>query len=776
MKLTPENKIALGFAVAFVVLIGNGLVSYRAASRLAENDRLVLHTHEVLVELEATLSTLKDAETGQRGYLITGEDGYLSPYKIALIEIEEHLSRLKTLTQDNPDQQRRLTLLEGAARDKLRELDQSVSLRRQSGFDAARALVLTNVGKNAMDECRNVAGEMERTEYEELSIQGRKATASIRATVLTFWFATLLAVAFLGIVYLVTARSFAERKQSEEKIREHREWLKVTLASIGDAVMASDTEGNISFMNGVAESLTGWSQEEAAGKPMAAVFQIVNEHTRQEVPSPATRVLAEGVTVGLANHTVLIDKNGGETPIDDSGAPIKDADGKLLGVVLVFRDVSERRRADHEREELLAREQAARREADQARQLTAELLEREREARSEAEAASRTKDEFLATVSHELRTPLNAVLGWARMLGAGALDGASSARAIETIQRNARSQAQLIDDLLDVSRIITGKLRLEMQPVEMAEIIQAAVDSIRPAAEAKGIHLEIMLKTEAGFVSGDPDRLQQIIWNLVSNAVKFTPKGGRVEIRLERVGSQVGIIVNDNGRGITAELLPYVFDRFRQGDASLTRTHAGLGLGLAIVRHLVELHGGTATVSSPGDGGGSTFTVLLPMLVVHEGGRSAKSGLEHQRSSGTSGMAADQPPRLDGLNLLIVDDERDARDMLTIMLSQCGAQVTAAATAAQALEAVERHRPDLLVSDIEMPEVDGYGLIAKVRAIPGKRGLVPAVALTAHARMADRLRALQAGFDAHVAKPVEFVELVTVLASLARRSLDGHKS
>jgi PAS domain S-box-containing protein len=386
----------------------------------------------------------------------------------------------------------------------------------------------------------------------------------------------------------------------------------------------------------------------------------------------------------------------------------------------------------------------------------------------EARESSRLKDEFLATVSHELRTPLTAILGWAHILRSGQIDGDSITNALETIERNARAQSQLIDDLLDVSRIITGKLRLDVRPVDPNSFIESAVEAVRPAAEAKNVRVQKIMDTGIATVSGDPVRLQQVVWNLLSNAIKFTPKGGRVQLRLERVNSHIEIAVSDSGMGIAPEFLPYVFDRFRQADQRTTRQHGGLGLGLAIVRHLVELHGGTVHAQSAGEGQGSTFTVTLPLAPIYQKEDSAERVHPAARDTLPS---VECPERLDGLKVLIVDDEADTRELLKIGIGRCGAEVTTAGSAAEALEVMATIRPDLLISDIGMAGVDGYELIKKVRALPAEKGSkVPAIALTAYARMEDRLRALRSGYQMHVPKPVELTELVTVMASLVRRN------
>ena len=385
----------------------------------------------------------------------------------------------------------------------------------------------------------------------------------------------------------------------------------------------------------------------------------------------------------------------------------------------------------------------------------------------EARESSRLKDEFLATVSHELRTPLTAILGWAHMLRNGKFDSDSALKAFETIERNARAQSQLIDDLLDVSRIITGKLRIDVRQVDPNSFVEAAIEAVHPAAEAKGLRLQKIMDTGVVSVSGDPVRLQQVVWNLLSNAIKFTSRGGKVQVRLERVNSHIEIVVSDTGAGIVPEFLPHVFDRFRQADQRTTRQHGGMGLGLAIVRHLVELHGGTVRAESPGEGQGSTFTVLLPVAPVYqaavEGGRVHPAARDMLPSF-------DSVDRLDGVRVLVVDDEPDTRELLKAGLGRCGADVIVAGSAAEALEAMLAAAPDLLISDIGMPGEDGYKLIGRVRALPEENGgRVPAIALTAYARVEDRMQALRAGYQMHVPKPVELAELVAVAASLVQR-------
>ena len=399
-----------------------------------------------------------------------------------------------------------------------------------------------------------------------------------------------------------------------------------------------------------------------------------------------------------------------------------------------------------------------------------ELLESERHARSAAERASALKDEFLANLSHELRTPLNAIVGWSQILKRGVRSEADLDKGLDTIERNARVQTQLIEDLLDMSRILSGKVRLDVQPLEPTSFIEAAIETVRPAADAKAIRIEKLLDPGAGPISGDPGRLQQVMWNLLSNAIKFTPKQGKIQILLERVNSHIQISVADTGIGIKREFLAHVFERFRQADASTTRKYGGLGLGLSIVKHLVELHGGIVRAESRGEGQGTTFAVHLPVVAVH---RHADSTPRlHPRSPAPASLVFEAMD-LSGLKVLVVDDEPDARKLIQRVLEDCSAAVFTAGSAAEALLIFDAEAPDVLVTDIGMPDVNGFELLRRVRAREQTRGRrIPAIALTAIARSEERTRALQAGFLVHVAKPVDPSELVATVASIAGRADD----
>ena len=438
--------------------------------------------------------------------------------------------------------------------------------------------------------------------------------------------------------------------------------------------------------------------------------------------------------------------------------PLQTKEGKLREVEFVsnvydegshrviqcnIRDITDRKRAEEERKLLLESAQAARAEAD---------------------VANSIKDEFLATLSHELRTPLTSILGWSHLLDNGKLDEEAAKRAVETIVRNAEAQKLLIDELLDISRIIIGKLRLDVGPVQLAPMLESIVDGMRPAADARNIQLRTALDQSLDPIFGDPDRLQQVFWNLLSNAIKFTSQGGKVLVRLERADSNLEITISDTGQGIARELLPYVFDRFRQSDSSSSRTHGGLGLGLAIVRQLVELHGGTVSAESPGEGEGSTFKVRLPVRSVRqEPDDRANSVVKIPDEVSTKPV-----PSLDGMNVLVVDDDWDSRELVTVVLKASGAEVVSVTSAIEALRELALRRFDVLLSDVGMAEMDGYALISQIRQLPAERGgKIPAAALTAYAGIENQRRALSAGYQMHIPKPIGPSELITAVARLA---------
>lgn len=530
----------------------------------------------------------------------------------------------------------------------------------------------------------------------------------------------------------VLVHDITERKKAETALRISEDRYRDLVDNSHELICTHDLEGRVLSVNPWAARMLGYPQ-------YALVGMNIREGLLPEYRDQFDEYLRTVKTEGSARGVMKVRTATGETRLWEYYNTLRTEGVEKPIVRGMAHDATERRQA----------------------------LKREKEARLEAEAANRVKDEFLSTLSHELRTPLTAIMGWADLLLHDEVDPDKQPQAIETIFRNANSQCQLINDLLEVSRIITGKLHLEFVSCELHSVIEAAAETVRPTAEAKGVRLQVLLEPNVGSVFGDSERLQQIVWNLLANAVKFTHKGGLVQITLRRLNSHIEIAVSDSGVGIKPDFLPYVFERFRQADGSTTRHYGGLGLGLAIVRHLVELHGGTVSADSAGENRGAKFTVRLPAMVANE----HPPAEEFKQPALVEVEARDrQPSSLQGLRVLVVDDEIDARTLLTMMLERCGAQVVAVSSSREGLESIESWLPDVLIADIGMPVEDGYGLIKKVRKLPKKKGgQTPALALTAYARTEDRVRALSEGYQVHLAKPVDRYELAAVVASLGHR-------
>jgi PAS domain S-box-containing protein len=565
------------------------------------------------------------------------------------------------------------------------------------------------------------------------------------------------------------ARDITEQGEARKALDDASQRLKLALAAARLGDWSWNAKTDIVTMSETAAQL--FDIPPGPQMTWTEIGDLLNEEDRARTRLAVEKALAEHSDYDIEYRVKR--KDGPELWLSSKGRGLYDPDGTVLGMLGFVQDISVRKR----NEEML------REQADRLRTVAsdkAQLYETAKKAREEAETAaaanerlyrqaeesSRLKEEFLATISHELRTPLSAILGWTRMLRLGQLSKENELKALDTIERNARAQAQLVDDLLDVSRIITGKLRMDVRPADPNSFIDAAVEAVRPAAEAKGVRMQKVIDTGAISIPGDPARLQQVVWNLLSNAIKFTPRGGRVQIRSERVNSHLEIVVSDTGQGISPDFLPYVFDRFRQADQKTSRLHGGMGLGLAIVRHLVELHGGTVNAISEGEGHGATFTVTLPIAPIYQ----IDSGSRVHPAARDLLPANDCTDRLDGLRILVVDDEADTRDLLRQGLEYCGAKVKEVGSADEAMKALETFTPDILISDIGMPGVDGYDLIRQIRKLPvNEHRKIAAIALTAYTRVEDRLQALRAGYDMHVPKPVELAELVAVAATLARR-------
>jgi PAS domain S-box-containing protein len=519
-------------------------------------------------------------------------------------------------------------------------------------------------------------------------------------------------------------------------LRDSERLLSTTLKSIDDAVIAADYKRELTFINPVAQSLTGWEQEQAAGRPLGAVFDIIDEETRQRDESGTMRAFLEGVAHRFGDHSALVAKDGTIRPIDGGSSPIKDGEGRVIGVVHVFRDNTERRQIERAREELFKREKAA---------------------RAQAEEANRLKDQFLATLSHELRNPLNVIVGYSEVIARSSEARQSEliCNAAATIQKNADVQSQLINDLLDLSRLQTGKLTLEPRPLSLAAVIADAVESIRGQVAEKEIMLSVNLPSEPIVVNADQVRVQQIVWNLVTNAVKFTPEGGHISVTLKVDGRAAALTVEDNGQGIDQEFLPHLFEMFRQADASTTRKHGGMGIGLALVRQLTDLHGGQVDASSEGVGRGARFVVRLPL---HTDSKTPHMAATNRIAEG----------ELTGARILVVDDTTDSLDLLRILLTNKGAIIETAVNGEEGLRAAESSDFDLILSDISMPGMDGYEFLRALRRKP-RHATTPAIALTGFGRTEDVEKARQAGFTTHLTKPLDFGTLVKLARVTLRK-------
>ncbi|HSI87425.1 MAG TPA: ATP-binding protein [Pyrinomonadaceae bacterium] len=537
----------------------------------------------------------------------------------------------------------------------------------------------------------------------------------------------------LGFIVLL----ISGRKKAVSKLREQREFLQVTLASIGDAVIATDKSGRITFINPAAATITGWQQAEACDQPIEKVLRVSDEVSGEDaLPSLLeTETPKDGENHPFIATLSLRQPDGTRLPVDAKRTPILNSDGETVGSVIVFNDITPRRTSELEREHLLLSE---------------------RRARNEAEAANRLKDEFLATVSHELRTPLNAILGWAALLRKSSIDGEHTDRALSVIERNAKIQNTLISDILDVSSIITGKLKMEMRPVNVIPVVREAIETAYPSARAKNVTIETEFKAVEPEVAGDAERLQQVFWNLLANAIKFTPAGGNIRVKVTTVAGAVQISVRDSGIGIDPASIPYVFERFRQVDSSIKRTHGGLGLGLAIVRHLAELHGGTVTAESKGEGHGTMFSVELPLLA-------------RQTQGAETNGRPDARPDLTGVRVLVVDDHSDTLEIFRRSLEQYGAVTQGAQSCSAALDVFDEWQPNVVITDLGMPGEDGYDLIQSIRSRnPAEGGDVPMAAVTAYAHEEERAKTRAAGFQKHITKPVDTRELAGAVAELAR--------
>jgi PAS domain S-box-containing protein len=893
--------VGLGLIVA--LLIATAVLNFYNTQRLREDTGRVVHTLEVIELTSDVLLALVNAETGQRGFLLTGKEEFLQPYNAALARLDDRMATLKEKTSDNPDQQKRIRELESLIAGRLAMLKEGIDLRRKSAAEA-ESFIAAKKGKEQMDAVREVVARRRNHEHELLTDRQERSQITYTLALTTGLLAAVVGLAMVAAFVRLLDRSLSNRQRAAAIIQQQRELFRTTLASIGDAVITTDTHGRITFLNPVAAALTGWSAEDAKGQPLASVFHIVNEQTLQPADDPAGRALREGMIVGLANHTLLRARDGSERPIDDSAAPIRGEAGQVTGVVLVFRDVSERRRTERALVQELAErkrvEQSLRFLADASATLTAivdyestlqkvaglavphfadwcavdmvepdgtlrrlavahtnpekvrlaleldrryppdpdaprglplvlrtgqadmmtdisddllvkgakgeehlrilrelglksymcvplhgggrlmgiisfvsaesgrrytqgDLAFAEELARRAAMAiensqlyaalreADRRKDEFLATLAHELRNPLAPIRNAVELLRRIGPAEPRIQQVRDMIERQVRHMVRLVDDLLEVSRISGGKIALQWEPVELAKVAQDAVETSGPVIEAGRHEVTLAVPPEPVMVKGDVVRLTQVVANLLNNASKYTPEGGHIWLTVESQNGTGVIRVRDNGVGIPAEMLAKVFDLFTQVNATLKRSQGGLGIGLALVKRLVEMHGGSVEAHSEGEGRGAEFVVRLP-LVQADGATAVPRQIRAQ------------PAGLTPRRILVVDDHVDAADSLSMLLSMSGHEVRTAYDGHTGLEQAAEFRPEVIFLDLGMPGMDGYETARRVRQLQGMEN-IKLVALTGWGQEEDRRRSQEAGFDAHIVKPVSPAALQELMTS-----------
>ena len=693
-----RSLVAVATGISVLVLIAAGVAVYLSVRTLSDASDQLVRSKDISIALEQALSSLRDAETGQRGYLLTGRPAYLAPYAAAVATVNQQLDTIRSLSVADADARTRFEEIEQLARAKMEELARTISLREAGQSEAALQVVLTDEGKRTMDRLRQLTEEMQAREGSRYrQYLGRERSARR----LSLWgggTVSILAIALLALLGFIVRRDTAKVRASEEQ-------LATTLRSIGDAVIATDARGLITLMNPVAESVTGWLAADARGASLDAVFRIINEETRNTVESPVAKVLREGGIVGLANHTLLIRRDGSEVAIEDSGAPILDRSGGTIGVVLVFRDASRERAAEHA------------------------LLE-----------ADRRKDEFLATLAHELRNPLAPIRQAARVARAPAATESQVRWAHEVIERQVHNMARLLDDLLDVSRITRGTMEIRKELIELQAVMDAAIEIARPAIEARNhaLSVECQLRTK---VYADPLRLAQVIANLLTNAAKYTEPHGQIRLTAQCDGGELILRVSDTGIGIAAEMLPRIFEMFVQVKSVLDKSEGGLGIGLALARGLTELHGGSLEAQSAGLGSGSTFTLKLPLPQT-------ATALP---SDGASDAVVQRGP---ARRLLLADDNVDSAESLAMLLRLQGHEVEVVHDGVEAWRRLQELRPHFALLDIGMPKINGYEVARRTRAEPWGTS-IKLIALTGWGQERDRREAIEAGFDQHLVKPVD---------------------
>ncbi|HVX13982.1 MAG TPA: ATP-binding protein [Pirellulales bacterium] len=723
--VTKEERIfdrwLIAAAAVVALLVLATFLTLEKTRKLNDDAGWVAHTYEVLRALDMVSTRLLEAQAAQRLYLLSGDETALTTVAGGSAEVRDLVGRATELTRDNSRQQARLAQLREGIDELERQWTEARQIRERPAFDDASLRAAARGSQQSVAAVQRLLDEMDEAERDLLRTRSQEREDTYRLALATEVLSGVAAVIGVLAFTILLRRHLAARLSASALIAEQRERLRTTLASIGDAVITTDLRGHITSLNAQAEMLTAWQAHEAIGRPLVDVFRIVNEDTRQPVENPATRAIREGVVVGLANHTLLLARNGVERPIDDSAAPIRCSEGLVVGCVLVFRDVTERRQAEF-----------AARDAD------------------------RHKDEFLAMLAHELRNPLAPIRNALSILRLTPDDREAFWGSVETMDRQVGQMVRLIDDLLDVSRISRGKLELRKERVELAAVIRQAVETGRPLIDGAPHELELELPPQPVFLDADPIRLAQVFSNLLNNACKFTEAGGRIRIVAACHGREVTVSVEDNGIGIPPDKLEQIFGMFSQVDTSLERSRSGLGIGLTLVKTVVDLHGGRVEARSDGLGKGSRFVVVLP----------DRSELPHSVV-----VEPDEPPQVTGnRRILVVDDNRDSAETLALLLRMAGNETHLANDGYEALAVAERVQPDVILLDIGLPNLNGYDVCRRIREQPWGQDIFIA-ALTGWGQEEDRQRSREAGFDEHLVKPVNHAALMKLLAEsqVARR-------
>ena len=855
MKGQLRAALFAGAILAVTMLTVSVVLAVANIRQLHDRSYWVSHTQDVIQGLDGLMLLVTRAESGQRGYLITGEPRYLEPYRAVVGSVEELLGELQQLIVDNPAQQARFVQLRQQVQARLATLAELVALRTTGSSDAAQEMLILDRGRQQMEVLREAAGTMVVEERALLTEREKKYERAYRTSLISGGLSGVLALGAIIAYMLMARRHLRQLNAAGEVIAEQAERLRTTLASIGDAVISTDCDTRITNMNAVAEALTGWPLADARGKPLAQVFRIINETSRKMVASPATRALQEGVIVGLANHTLLIARDGSERPIDDSAAPIRCKDGEIVGCVLVFRDVAERRatekqleaserrlqsvmnaipqkiftatpngdfdffnpywtdytglsaeqlrgwawaqcvhpddldennrvwrqaiesgepflvehrflRADGSYRWHLSRAKAltddhgkvlqwvgSNTDIDEQKQTADEL----REIAAELSAADLRKNNFLAMLAHELRNPLAPISNALHKVQLLPHDESAVRSATAVMERQVRQITRLVDDLLDVSRISHGKIDLRRERVTLAQIIQMAVETSRPALDAAQHRLGIVLPPEPVLLDADPVRLAQSFGNLLNNACKYSDPEGSIQITASLDGDEVRVSFRDTGIGIAADRLHHIFELFTQVDQSQERSHGGLGIGLTLVQQLIGLHGGSVRASSDGPGQGSEFVIRLPVVA-------AGSVLPE-----AAAPAPEAEPARASLRILVVDDNVDSATSLAMLLDLSGDQTAMAHDGLEALRIFDSFQPDAVLLDLGLPKLNGFEVAQKIRSLPGGEQ-VTLVALTGWGQDDDLRRTRDAGFDEHMTKPVDFTALSAYLATLPAKA------